>query len=221
MSSLDIFCWNKLVFILELVHAQVSPLLCLLSFSALSNYGDLKKDSAMNLNVSRTPGRHGLTPTPQHKLLPQHPPPKQENDPDPTQGVQTWVANGVVAAPNQTEGEEGHAATLSPDTPLQTAEPSPHANLVNGERTESTAGPASPAKEDWEGSASDSSCRTPSGGPVLLLEEGRAGAHAPGPERENGTSPLELDQLDPHQDMKVKPELARKWEDALTIALLF
>lgn len=174
--------------------------------SALSNYGDLKKDSAMNLNVPRTPGRHGLTPTPQHKLLSQHPSQKPDNDPDPTQGVQTCVANGVAAAANQTEREEGNAATLSPDTPIGISEPLPDTNLVNGERNESTAGPASPTKHDSEGNASDSSCRTPSVDPVLLLEEGRADAEAPGPERENGASPLELDPLDPHQEMKVKHE---------------
>lgn len=183
-----------------------SHLLCVLSFSTLSNYGDLKKDSAINLNAPRTPGRHGLTTTPQQRLLSQHPPQKQENDPEPTQGVQTCVANGVVAAQNQMECEEDKAAPLSPDTPSQTSEPLLDLNLVNGERDENTTGPASPTKNDCVGNATDSRCRTPSVGPVLLLEEERADTEAKVQERENGESPLELEQLDQHQEMKVKHE---------------
>lgn len=174
--------------------------------STLSNYGDLKKDSAMNLNAPRTPGRHGLTTTPQQRLLSQHPPQKQENDPEPTQGVQTCVANGVVAAQNQMECEEDKAAPLSPDTPIQTSEPLLDLNLVNGERDENTMGPASPTKNDCVENASDSRCRTPSVGPVLLLEEERADTEAKVQERENGESPLELEQLDQHQEMKETDE---------------
>ncbi|XP_019481226.1 PREDICTED: FYVE, RhoGEF and PH domain-containing protein 4 isoform X1 [Hipposideros armiger] len=173
--------------------------------STLSNYGDLKKDSAMNLNASRTPGRSGLTTTPQQKLVSQHPPPKQEEeDPDPTQGVPACVANGVVAAQNQIECEEEKAATLSPETPIQTSEPLLDTNLVNGERDESTAGPASPTQNDCDGNASDSSCRTPSVGPVLPLEGERAEATVQ--EGENGESPLELEHLDQHQEMKETDE---------------
>ena len=143
-------------------------------FSPLTNYSELKKDSAINLNVPRTPGRHGLTTTPQQKLLSQYLPEKQGHDTDHTQGAQTCVVNGMVAAQNQMECEEDKAATLSPDTPVQTSEPLPDTDLVNGEKEEKTTVPALPTTSDCEGSASDSSCRTPPVGPVLPLEEGRA-----------------------------------------------
>lgn len=179
----------------------------ILSFSALSNYSDLKKDSGMNLNVPRTPGRHGPTATPQQKLLSQHPPPKPENGTDPTQGVQAGVANGVMAAQNQRECEEDKVATLSPETPVQTSDPLLAVNLVNGEgEEEATTGPASPTANDYDGNASDSSCRTPRVSQVLPLEEERADTEAKVQEREDGESPLELDQLDQHHEMKVKPE---------------
>ncbi|XP_019307952.2 FYVE, RhoGEF and PH domain-containing protein 4 isoform X4 [Panthera pardus] len=171
--------------------------------STLSNYSDLKKDSAVHLNAPRTPGRHKLTTTPQQKLLSQHPPQKQGNDTDPTQGVQTGVANGVMAAQNQMECEEDKAATLSPDTPIQTSEPLLAMNLVNGEGKEkTTTEPASPTANDYDGNASDSSCRTSTVSQVLPLEEGRADAEANVQEREDGESPLEQEQLDQHQEMK-------------------
>ncbi|XP_006912793.2 FYVE, RhoGEF and PH domain-containing protein 4 isoform X2 [Pteropus alecto] len=173
--------------------------------STLSNYGDLKKDSAMNINASRTPGRHGLTATLQPKLLPLHPPQKQENDPDPTQGVQTCVANGVTAAQNQEEHEQDKAGTHSPGTPIQTSEPLLDTHLVNGERDASTTGPASPTINDCDGNASDSGCRTLGVGPVLL-EDGKADTEAKIQEKENGDSPLELEQLDQHHEMKETDE---------------
>ncbi|KAF5912600.1 hypothetical protein HPG69_004272 [Diceros bicornis minor] len=174
--------------------------------SSLSNYSDLKKDAAMNLNVPKTPGRHGLTTTPQQKLLSQHPPQKQGNDTDKTQVVQTCVANGVMAAQNRMECEEDKAATLSPDTPIQTSEPLPDMDLVNGERDETTTGHASPTTDDCDGNASDSSCRTPTADPVVPLEEGRADTEAKVQERENGESPLDLEQLDQHHEMKETDE---------------
>uniref|UniRef100_A0A8D1DTG5 Dynamin 1 like n=1 Tax=Sus scrofa TaxID=9823 RepID=A0A8D1DTG5_PIG len=174
--------------------------------SPLTNYSELKKDSAINLNVPRTPGRHGLTTTPQQKLLSQYLPEKQGHDTDHTQGVQTCVVNGMVAAQNQMECEEDKAATLSPDTPVQTSEPLPDTDLVNGEKEEKTTVPALPTTSDCEGSASDSSCRTPPVGPVLPLEEGRADTEDKVQERENGESPLELDQLDQQHEMKETDE---------------
>lgn len=174
--------------------------------SALSsNYGDLKKDSAMNLNASRTPGRVGLTTTLQPKLLPPHPPQKQENDPDSTQGVQTCVANGVMAAQNQEEREQEKAGTRSPGTPIQTSEPLLDAHLVNGERDASSTGPASPTINDLDGNASDSGRGSLGVGPVLL-EDGRADMEGKVQEKENGDSPLELEQLDQHHEMKETDE---------------
>ncbi|XP_057557916.1 FYVE, RhoGEF and PH domain-containing protein 4 isoform X3 [Hippopotamus amphibius kiboko] len=170
--------------------------------SSLSNYSDLKKDSAVNLNAPRTPGRHGLTTTPQPKLLSQHSPQKQGNGTDQSQGVQTYVANGMVAAQNQMECEEDKAATVSPDTHIRTSEPLPDTNLVNGEGQETTTGPASPTTNDCEENASDSSCRIFHVSPVLPLEEGRADTEAKGQEREDGESPLELEQLDQQHEMK-------------------
>lgn len=163
----------------------------------------------MNLNAPRIPGRHGLTTTPQQTLFSQHPPRKQGNDPKPAQGVQTCVANGVTEAQNQVEGEEEKAATISSDTsvtPIQTSEPLLDMNLVNGARDESTTGPASPTTNDSDGNASDSSCRTPSVDPALPLDEGRADPEAQVQEGENGESPQELEQLEQHQEMKVKRE---------------
>ncbi|XP_006727766.1 FYVE, RhoGEF and PH domain-containing protein 4 [Leptonychotes weddellii] len=171
--------------------------------STLSNYSDLKKDSGVNLNVPRTPGRHGLTTTPQQKLLSSHPPPKPENDADPTQGVQTGVANGVIAGPNQMECEEDKVATRSPETPVQTSEHLHAVNLVNGEgEEEATTGPASPTAKDYDRNVSDSTCRTARVSQVLPLEEERADTEAKVQEREDGESPLELDQLDQHHEMK-------------------
>ncbi|XP_045684947.1 FYVE, RhoGEF and PH domain-containing protein 4 isoform X3 [Phyllostomus hastatus] len=170
--------------------------------STLSSYGDLKKTSAMNLNAPRTPGRHGLTTTPQHKLLSQHPPQKQGDDPDPAQGAQTCVANGVVEAQNQMECEADKADAVGPDMPVLTSEPLLGVSLVNGERDESTTGPASPTTNDCDADASDSSCRTPSADPALSLEEERADTEAKAQEREDGESPLEPEQLDQQQEMK-------------------
>lgn len=180
-----------------------SYFLCVLSFSTLSNYSDLKKDSAVNLNAPRTPGRHGLTATPQQKLS-QHSPQKQGNGTDQSQGEQTCVANGMVAAQNQAECEEDKAATLSPDTPIQTSEPLPNTSLVNGEKQETTTGPASPTTNSCHEDASDSSCRTLRASPVLPLEEERTDTEAKVQEREGEESPLELEQLDQHHEMKVK-----------------
>ncbi|XP_039103598.1 FYVE, RhoGEF and PH domain-containing protein 4 isoform X1 [Hyaena hyaena] len=174
--------------------------------STLSNYSDLKKDSAVHLNSPRTPGRHRLTTTPQQKLLSQHPPQKQGNDTDPTQGVQTGVANGVMAAQNQMECED-KAATPSPDTPVQTSEPLLAMNLVNGEgKEETTTDPASPTANDYDGNASDSSCRTSVASQVLPLEEGSTDAEARVQEREDGESPLEQERLDQHQETKETDE---------------
>lgn len=180
---------------------------CILFSSTLSNYSDLKKDSAVHLNAPRTPGRHRLTPTPQQKLLSQHPPQKQGDDTDPTQGVQTDVANGVMAAQNQLECEEEKVATPSPESPIQTSEPLLALNLVNGEgREETTTDPASPTAKDHDGNTSDSSCRTFTVSQVLPLEEGRADVEATIQEQEDGESPLEQEQLDQHHEMKVKHE---------------
>ncbi|KAJ8786092.1 hypothetical protein J1605_006672 [Eschrichtius robustus] len=108
----------------------------------------------------------------------------------------------MVAAQTQMECEEDKAATLSPDTPIQTSEPLPDTNLVNGERQETATDPASPTTNDCDENASDSSCRTLHVGPVLPLEEGRADTEAKVQEREDGESPLELEQLDQHHERK-------------------
>ncbi|XP_053412907.1 FYVE, RhoGEF and PH domain-containing protein 4 isoform X2 [Nycticebus coucang] len=169
--------------------------------SALSNYSDLKKESAVNLHAPRTPGRHGLTSTPQQRLLSPHPPWRQAHDTDQTPGAETCVANGVMAAQSQMECEDNKVAALSPDTPIQTSEPLLGAHLVNGEKDETAAAPMSPTTDDRDGNALDGSCRTPSSDPVLPLEGG-ADIEAQSQEREDGESPLELEQLDQHQEIK-------------------
>uniref|UniRef100_A0A8C9PG98 FYVE, RhoGEF and PH domain-containing protein 4 n=1 Tax=Spermophilus dauricus TaxID=99837 RepID=A0A8C9PG98_SPEDA len=128
--------------------------------SALANYGDMKKDSAVNLNAPRTPGRHGVTPTPPQKLLSQHPPQRQGN---------------------------GGPAGLSPNWAF---------------KDESAISSASPTTSDHDGDVSDGSCRTPSIGAVLPLKEGEVEAEAKVQERENGDSPVELEQLDQHPETK-------------------
>uniref|UniRef100_H0X4Y3 FYVE, RhoGEF and PH domain containing 4 n=1 Tax=Otolemur garnettii TaxID=30611 RepID=H0X4Y3_OTOGA len=170
--------------------------------SALSNYSDLKKESAANLHAPRTPGRHGLTSTPQQKLLSLHPPWRQGRDTDEPQVAETCVANGIMAAQSQMECEDDKVAALSPDTPIQTSEPLLGVHWVNGEREETAAGPASPTTDDCDGNALDGgSSRTPSLDPVLTLEGG-ADEEAKSQEREDGESPLELEQLDQHQEIK-------------------
>ncbi|XP_077026595.1 FYVE, RhoGEF and PH domain-containing protein 4 isoform X3 [Tamandua tetradactyla] len=170
--------------------------------SSLSNYSDLKKEPAVSLNAPRTPGRHGLTTIPQQKLLSLDPPREQGNDTDQTQGIQTFVANGVTAAQNQMECEEDKVATLSPETPIQTSEPLFDAKLVNGKKDETTIDRASPTTSNCDGNASDSDCRTPHID-LLTLEEGREETDTKAvEERENGESPLELGQLDQHHEMK-------------------
>ncbi|XP_032328886.1 FYVE, RhoGEF and PH domain-containing protein 4 isoform X7 [Camelus ferus] len=101
------------------------------------------------------------------------------------------------------ECEEDKAAALSAETPIQTSEPSPDTSLVNGEREETTTGPASPTANHCDGNADD---RTPGVGPALPLGEGRADAETKVQERENRESPQELDQLDQHHEMKETDE---------------
>ncbi|XP_030743204.1 FYVE, RhoGEF and PH domain-containing protein 4 isoform X3 [Echinops telfairi] len=171
--------------------------------STLSNYSDLKKEPAASLHAPRTPGRFGLTTTPPQKLLSQHPLGKQENDTDPTQGVQTCVANGIMATQLQMECEEEKGALQSPDPSGQTSEPVLDTNLVNGERGETAPGPASPGTNSCDGKASVGHCGSPSTDPGLPRDQdGEAGAEAQPPERENGECPPELEQLDPHPEIK-------------------
>uniref|UniRef100_A0A8B9WJI7 FYVE, RhoGEF and PH domain containing 4 n=1 Tax=Bos mutus grunniens TaxID=30521 RepID=A0A8B9WJI7_BOSMU len=108
----------------------------------------------------------------------------------------------MVTAQNQAECEEDKEATLSPDTSIQTSEPLPDTNLVNGEKQETTIGPASPTTNNCHEDASDSSCRTLRASPVLPLEEERTDTEAKVQEMEGEESPLELEQLDQHHEMK-------------------
>jgi FYVE/RhoGEF/PH domain-containing protein 4 len=180
-----------------------SCFLSILSFSTLSNYSDLKKDSAVNLNAPRIPGQHGLTPIPPRKLLSQHPPQKQGNDTDQTQGEQICVANGIMAAQNQMTCEEDKAVSLGPHAPLQTTNSSLDTHLVNGERDETTMDSVSPTSNDCDGSASDSRCGSPSTDSVLPLKQGGEETEDKIQERESGESPVELDELPQHQETKV------------------
>lgn len=161
----------------------------------------------MNLNAPWTPGRHGLVTTPQQKTPSQGPNQRQGDETEP-QGVQTGVANGVTAAAqNQMEDEDGNAAPWSPDTP---PEGLLSADLVNGDRSVTAPGPAWPAASDGAGSARDGSWRTAGPGAAPPLEEGGADTEAKAQEGENGESPLDPDQLDQHQELKVKGEPGRR-----------
>uniref|UniRef100_A0A8C5L0V0 FYVE, RhoGEF and PH domain-containing protein 4 n=1 Tax=Jaculus jaculus TaxID=51337 RepID=A0A8C5L0V0_JACJA len=170
--------------------------------STSSHYSDLKKESAVSLGGSRTPGWHGLTPRPPRKLLSQHPPQKQEDDADQTQGKQTHLANGITATQNQMESEQDKETALSLDVPIQTAEASRDTHLVNGDRGETATDAVPPTPIDCDGKAAESPCRTPDTNPVLPLKEGEAEMEGSVEDREDGQSPVEQDQLDLHHETK-------------------
>ncbi|XP_037369952.1 FYVE, RhoGEF and PH domain-containing protein 4 isoform X2 [Talpa occidentalis] len=181
--------------------------------SSLSTFSDPKKESAVSLSAPKTPGRPGLTSTPQHKLSPKHVPQKQENDIDQAQGELISLANGLMAAPDQSEHEQDQQASVSPETPPEMAEPSLNTNFVNGEREDTPTGPASPTTQDagegdvgeagaGEGDAVCRSGRTAGAGPGLPLEEASTHAEATAQEREEGEHPLDLGQLDQPPEVK-------------------
>lgn len=209
-------CRNDVPFHLELTclhsktfHPDVS--FCILSYSVLSSYIDLQKDSTMNLNIPQTLGQPGLTSSPPRKFLPQHSPQKQENDPDQTQGQHGCLANGVVAAQNQMECEDEKETTLSPEMAIQTAAASPDTHVLNGERNETITDSASSIANSHDENASDSSCRTPGTDLGLPSKEGEPGMDAELQERENGVNTMGLDTLDQHHEVKVncKPSQCR------------
>lgn len=198
-------------------HTDVS--FCILSYSVLSSYIDLQKDSTANLNIPQTPGQHGLTSTPRQKFLAQHSPQKQENDADQTRGQHSCSANGVVAAQNQMECEDEKETTCSPETSVQTDVASLHTHLVNGERNETTTDPASSITNSHDENASDS-CRALGADLGLPSKGGGPGMETELQEKENGVSTMELDKLDQHHEMKVKHKLSHSRE-ALPSVLLF
>lgn len=155
----------------------------------------------MNINIPQTPGQHGLTATPPRKFLSQHPPQKQESDPDQTQGQHGYLANGVVAAQNQLECHDEETAR-SPEIAIQTAATSPDTPVLNGERNETTTESASSITSRHDENASDSSCRTP-GTDLGLPANEEPGMEAELQERENGVSTEALDPLDQHHEVKV------------------
>ncbi|XP_012888864.1 PREDICTED: FYVE, RhoGEF and PH domain-containing protein 4 [Dipodomys ordii] len=174
--------------------------------STLSNSSDLKKDPAVNLNAPRTPGQSGFTPTSPEKLLSRHPPQKQGDDPNRTQGEQACMANGIMAAQNQTECEENQATSPSPTAPSQAAEPPQETHFINGERDETTTDAATPTTQDRDGDASHSSCRAPSPDTVLPLNKGQSDTTDKEQDRDSGESPMESEQLDQHLEMKETDE---------------
>lgn len=169
--------------------------------SALSNCTDLKKDSAANPNAPRTPARHGLTASPPQKLLSPPPPPTQGNGASQTQGPQTCVANGVMAAKGQTLSDEDKAALPNAEAPTQPSQPLLDAHMVNGEGDAAAPGPASPAAADCDAMASEDSSGTPGGGSQLPLA-GAADLEAKAQERDDGESPLDPEQPDHSAEMK-------------------
>ncbi|XP_042533611.1 FYVE, RhoGEF and PH domain-containing protein 4 isoform X1 [Dipodomys spectabilis] len=174
--------------------------------STLSNSSDLKKDPAVNLNAPRTPGQPGFTPTSPEKLLSRHPPQKQRDDPNRTQGEQACMANGIMAAQNQTECEENQATSPSPTAPSQAAEPPQETHFINGERDETTTDAATPTTHDRDEDASHSSCRAPSPDTVLPLNKGQSDTTDKEQDRDSGESPMESEQLDQHLEMKETDE---------------
>ncbi|GAB1300042.1 FYVE, RhoGEF and PH domain-containing protein 4 [Apodemus speciosus] len=182
-------------------HSKVSDLISHFEGgSILSSYIDLQKDSTMNLNISQTPGQHGLTSTPPRKFLSQHSPQKQESDPDQTQGQHGCLANGVVAAQNQLECQDEETAR-SPEIAIQTAVTSPDTPVLNGERNETTTDSASSITSIHDENASDSSCRTP-GTDLGLPSKEEPGMEAELQERENGVNTEALDTLDQYHEVK-------------------
>ncbi|XP_012575965.1 PREDICTED: FYVE, RhoGEF and PH domain-containing protein 4 isoform X1 [Condylura cristata] len=136
--------------------------------SSLSTFSDPKKESAVSLNTLRTPGRPGLTSTPQHKLSSKHAPLKQENDTDQAPGEPTSLANGLMAAPDQSEHEQDQQA--------------------------SDAGEGDTAEAGAEEAAMDRNGRTAEEGPGLPLEEDSMEAADTTQEREDGEHPPDLGQ---------------------------
>lgn len=180
-------------------HTNVS--FYILSYSVLSSYVDLKKDSTVSLNIPQTAGQHGLTSSPPRKFLTQHSPQKQENDTDQTQGQQGCSANGVVAAQNQMECED------EKETSIQTAVASFDTHLVNGERNETTTDSVSSITNSHEEDASDS--RTPGADLGLPPKGGGPGMEAELQEKENGMSTMDPDRPDQHHEIKVKHKRSR------------
>lgn len=129
---------------------------------------DMKKDSSV-LHISKSQGRYGSTPSPQPKLLSQHPPQKQGNsNTDKTQVAQLHTANGVVAQ-DRTEDEDERlqdcdsaVSTLVPDNAI-------NSSLVNGER-ESTSRESLQSMTACEGQMLNSSHRTSSSDTLLPSE---------------------------------------------------
>lgn len=192
------------------VHTNVS--FSILSYSVLSSYIDLQKDSTVNLNIPQTPGQHGLTSTPPRKFLTQHSPQKQENDTDQTRGQHSGLANGVVAAQGRTECEDRNATVRSPEAAIPTAETSPDTHLVNGEGNETATDSVSSITNSHDEDASDSSRRTPGADLGLPSKGGGSGMEAELPEKENGMNTMELDKLDQHHEMKVSISCLIAWE---------
>ncbi|XP_013004769.1 FYVE, RhoGEF and PH domain-containing protein 4 isoform X3 [Cavia porcellus] len=176
--------------------------------SALSSYHDLKRDSAVNLHTPRTPGRQGPPPAPPQKATSSQP----GAEPAHTRGPQTRVANGVMAPQSAATAIDNP----EPPGPQQTADPVPGSKAVNGE-PEGAESPATGAEQDGDAAAHqdgdaaahhdsdapDGSCRTPGADPERPARGGEAQTEAGLQDRENGESPMELEQH-PEQQPEMK-----------------
>ncbi|XP_019371006.1 PREDICTED: FYVE, RhoGEF and PH domain-containing protein 4 isoform X1 [Gavialis gangeticus] len=149
--------------------SKVSDLISHFEGGSPSSHSDLKKESSV-LNTAKSQGRYGLTPSPQPKLLSQHPLQKQgRNNMDQTQVVQKHTANGVVAQ-NQMECEDNTLPDHSTNTSTQISDPLVNSSLLNGER-EGTTIDSLPTTTACEGQILNSCCRTPSSGILLPSEK--------------------------------------------------
>lgn len=146
----------------------LSSMFCSFGVSSPLSPSDMKKDSSV-LHISKSQGRYGSTPSPQPKLLSQHPAQKQGNsNTDKTQVAQLRTANGVVAQ-DRTEDEDKRlpdcdsaVSALVPDNAI-------NSSLVNGER-ESTCRESLQSMTACEGQMLNNSHRTPSSDTLLPSE---------------------------------------------------
>ncbi|XP_067998250.1 FYVE, RhoGEF and PH domain-containing protein 4 isoform X3 [Melanerpes formicivorus] len=148
--------------------SKVSDLINRFEGGSPINPSDLKKDPSV-LQISKSQGRYGSTPSPQPKLPSQHSLQKQGNsNNDKTQVVQLHTANGVVAQ-DQAEDEDRRL----PDRDSAVSTPVPDnavdSSLINGEG-ESTSGESLQSVTAYEGQMLNSSYRTSSSDTLLPSE---------------------------------------------------
>ncbi|XP_035421076.1 FYVE, RhoGEF and PH domain-containing protein 4-like [Cygnus atratus] len=171
---------------------------------------DLKKDSSV-LNISKSQGRYGSTPSPQPKFPSQQLLQKQGNsNTNKTQVAQTHTANGVLAQ-DQMEREDrripDHGSAVSTPVP----DNSINSSLINGERV-STSRESLETTTSCEGQILNSCYRTPSSDTLLpsdneTLEINTNMEEEPNEEISKQDQPIETKETDEQKRHKIASEL--------------